>query len=62
MILHTVSGMNYQFSSTLYNTILSNYSRHVKPRESNADVVNINIDFDIKTVIDFEENLEFSRF
>lgn len=55
LILHSVSGMNYQFSRTLYDTILSNYSRHIKPRELNADVVNINIDFDIKAVIDFEE-------
>ncbi|CAC5395104.1 CHRNA2 [Mytilus coruscus] len=43
------------FSRTLYDTILSNYSRHVKPRQLNADVVNIYIDFDIKAVIDFEE-------
>jgi hypothetical protein len=32
-------GMNYQFSRKLYDAVLSNYTRHVKPRQLSSNIV-----------------------
>ena len=47
--------MNYQFSRKLYDTVLGNYSRHVKPRYSSVDQVNVTVTLCIKAVLDFDE-------
>lgn len=55
VIVSPCSSMNYKFARRLYDTALSNYTRHVKPRQLSADVVDVNVEFDIHAVIDYDE-------
>lgn len=62
-LMNTCSyGMNYQFSRKLYDAVLSNYTRHVKPRQLSSHVVNVNIDFSLHAVIDYDEKSGVLKF
>ncbi|XP_071177471.1 neuronal acetylcholine receptor subunit alpha-9-I-like [Mytilus edulis] len=54
-LVNICCGMNYQFARKLYNSVLANYTKHVKPRELSAETVNVYIKFHINSVIDFNE-------
>lgn len=55
LLFNTCIAMNYQFARKLYDSALTNYTRHVKPRLLSAHPVNVSVDFCINSVIDFDE-------